>query len=103
MDRDEEEGLRAFAAAVARAHGGGPPAVFERAGRTHTVTQVVAEWREEERVGYRLALDGGAYALLYYVAELDLWSGLALTGSAGSIVPRTNGATGEQQHACTKA
>ncbi len=53
------------------------PLWVERDGARSDVAEVVAQWREEERVGFRVRLDDGRRMLLYYVPELDLWSGVA--------------------------
>jgi hypothetical protein len=79
MDKDEEAGLRAFAVAVgchAAASYPGQPMGIERDGARVGVAAVESQWREEERYGYRVRLAGGAHVLLYYVPELDLWSGI---------------------------
>jgi len=79
MDADEEAGLRAFAVEVG-CHSGasypGRPLWIERDGARTEVAEVIAEWIEAERRGYRVRLADGAHMLLYYVPELDLWSGL---------------------------
>jgi hypothetical protein len=52
----------------------------------------VAEWREEERIGFRVVLADGSNVLLYYVPELDLWSGVTFESAmAQGIVRRRNG------------
>ena len=85
MDSNEEAGLRAFtllaiyANGVARMPGEATPRVpqwLDRDGRRTEIIAVESQWREEERYGYRVRLaHGGASALLYYIPELDLWSG----------------------------
>jgi hypothetical protein len=78
MDPDEEEGLRAFALNVGAYAGASypeRPLWIERDGARLDVTVVEAQWREQERIGFRVLLADGARALLYYVPELDLWSG----------------------------
>ncbi len=82
MDSDEEDGLRAFALTVGSYAGGSSPerpVWIERGGVRIDVTSVMAQWREEERLGFRVRLSDGSDLLLYYVPELDLWSGVALT------------------------
>ena len=79
MDRDEEEGLRAFALSVdARIDGSGRmrPLSVSRDGQRADVASVESEWVEAERIGFQLRLAGGEAMLLYYVPELDLWSGV---------------------------
>ena len=91
MDRDEEEGLRAFALKVgAHAGAGYPerPQWIERDGVRIDVVEVEAQWREEERLGFRVRLADGASLLLYYVPELDLWSGVWPDRRAESMVRR---------------
>jgi hypothetical protein len=85
MDEREEEGVRAFALRVgARAGASYPedPIWVERAGARIDVAEVEARWREVERLGYRVRLADGARLLLYYVPELDLWSGVAFAEDA---------------------
>lgn len=84
MDKDEEAGLRAFALKVG-AHAGASyperPLWVERDGVRSDVVEVEAQWREEERLGFRVRLADGSHLLLYYVPELDLWSGVATSGA----------------------
>lgn len=79
MDSEEKDGLRAFALTVG-AHAGASyperPQWIERDGVRTDVIEVVATWREEERLGFRVVLADGASLVLYYVPELDLWSGV---------------------------
>jgi hypothetical protein len=78
MDKDEEAGLRAFRVKVG-AHAGASyperPLWVERAGVRRDVAEVVSQWREEERLGFRVRLDDGVVMLIYYVPDLDIWSG----------------------------
>jgi len=78
MDKDEEAGLRAFRIEVG-AHAGASyperPLWVERAGVRRDVAEVVSRWREEERLGFRVRLDDGVVMLIYYVPDLDIWSG----------------------------
>jgi hypothetical protein len=80
---EEEEGLRAFALRV-EAYAGASypdrPLWIERGGVRVDVAHVDAQWREEERIGFRVLLADGARALLYYVPELDIWSGVISDG-----------------------
>jgi hypothetical protein len=79
MDRDEEEGLRAFALTVGAYAGASypeRPQWIAHEGVRVEVADVLATWREEERLGFRVVLADGAALLLYYVPELDLWSGV---------------------------
>jgi hypothetical protein len=82
MDADEEAGLRAFALEVG-CHSGasypGRPLWIERGGVRTDVDEILAEWIEVERRGYRVRLADGTHMLLYYVPELDLWSGVPQT------------------------
>jgi hypothetical protein len=92
MDRDEEEGLRAFALRVGAYAGVSSPERpqwIERDGRRTDVADVESQWREEERIGFRVRLADGSRLLLYYVPELDLWSGATCApGSVADFVPR---------------
>lgn len=79
VDNGAEAGLRAFAVDVGAYAGASYPERPEwvaRDGRRLAVTEVLAAWREEERVGFRVRLEDGSVLLLYYVPELDLWSGI---------------------------
>lgn len=91
MDKEEEEGLRAFTLRVG-AYGGSTyperPEWVERAGVRVDVARVDAQWREEERIGFRVALADGSMLLLYYVPELDLWSGAFGDGAGPPIIRR---------------
>ncbi len=78
MDRDEEAGLRAFRIEVGSYAGVSypeRPLWVERAGVRCDVDEVVSQWREEERIGFRIRLSDGTLMLIYYVPELDIWSG----------------------------
>jgi hypothetical protein len=91
MDKDEELGLRAFALRVGDYSGASSPERpewVELNGERLIVTSVEAQWREEDRLGFRVRLGDGAHMLLYYVAELDLWSGFDMAGGAPAIVRR---------------
>lgn len=91
MDRDEEEGLRAFALTVGAYAGASypeRPLWVERDGQRIDVAGVLARWREEERIGFRVVLTDGASMLMYYVPELDLWSGVMARDGAPAIARR---------------
>jgi hypothetical protein len=80
MDDVEEAGLRAFARRVGAYAGVNypeRPAWIELDGERIDVAAVDASWHEEERLGFRVRLTDGSSWLLYYVPELDLWSGVA--------------------------
>jgi hypothetical protein len=66
---------------------------IERDGRRLDVISIEAQWREEERLGFRVRLSDGASWLLYYVPELDLWSGIAdaAVGGGASAARRRDG------------
>ncbi len=86
MDRDEEAGLRAFALRVGCYAGASypeRPLWVERDGARVDVAEVESQWREEERIGFRLRLADASRLLVYYVPEFDLWSGVAV----GAPVP----------------
>lgn len=86
MDSDEEAGLRAFSLTVGAYAGASypeRPQWVERDGRRIEVAAVDAQWREEERIGFRVRLADGSRLLLYYVPELDLWSGVAVSSWGG--------------------
>jgi len=91
MDSSEEEGLRAFALRV-EAYAGASfperPIAVDLDGERIEVEQIDARWREEERIGFRVRLRGGQSALLYYVPELDLWSGVWTRGGEGPMIVR---------------
>lgn len=92
MDADEEEGLRAFAlnvGAYAGASSPERPLWIERDGARFGVASIDAQWREEERLGFRVRLTDGSHVLLYYVPELDIWSGVTFApGHVAGFVPR---------------
>ena len=78
MDKDEEAGLRAFALHVGAYAGVSypeRPLWIERDGARMDVAEVESQWREEERIGFRVRMADGSRFLMYYVPELDLWSG----------------------------
>ncbi len=87
MDRDEEAGLRAFQVSVG-CHAGASyperPLWVERDGVRREVAEVESQWREEERLGFRVRLDDGAHMLLYYIPELDIWSGMPQARAGGT-------------------
>jgi hypothetical protein len=73
------EGLRAFEVLVgARAETRNPnrPIWVELNGQRQDVVAVDSEWREEDRLGYRVRLRDNTRMLLYYVPSADLWSGV---------------------------
>ena len=74
----ELAGLRAFELRVG-AHAGQRyperPQWVELGGQRIDVASVESEWREEERLGWRVTLQDGRRLLLYYVPNEDLWSG----------------------------
>jgi len=87
MDNDEEAGLRAFALTVGCLAGASypeRPLWVERDGARQQVREVLAQWREEERLGFRVRLDDGSSLLLYYVPNLDLWSGALAAGTSSA-------------------
>jgi hypothetical protein len=87
----EEEGLRAFEVSVGAYAGAAypeRPEWIEIAGKRIEVEALESSWREEERIGFRVRLAGGARMLLYYVPELDLWSGVKIDRAPGDIIPR---------------
>lgn len=91
MDAEEEAGLRAFALTVGCYAGRQypeRPLWVERDGVRSDVAEVESQWREDERLGFRVRMTDGARLLLYYVPELDLWSG-AVAGEP--MIPRRHG------------
>ena len=91
MDDVEEAGLRAFTLHVESSGDPGHPdrpLAIERDGFRAEVVSVRASWIEEERIGFRVRLSDGAECLLYYVPELDLWSGVWLPDGAESSTIR---------------
>jgi hypothetical protein len=80
-NNDENDGLRAFALTVgayAAATSPERPQWIERDGARVDVAEIESQWREEERLGFLVRLADGARVLLYYVPELDLWSGVTI-------------------------
>jgi hypothetical protein len=96
MDPDEEEGVRAFELNVGAYAGASypeRPLWVERDGIRVDVEDVESQWREQERIGFRVRLADGAHALLYYVPEIDLWSGvISASGDVATIVARRRNA-----------
>ncbi len=91
MDKDEEEGLRVFALAVGCddvSRRPMRPLWIARDGMRADVRGIISEWIEEERVGFRLEVSGGVSVLLYYVPELELWSGVWPAGATESSIVR---------------
>jgi hypothetical protein len=91
MDSDEEEGLRAFTLSVdAYAGASYPerPRWIERDGVRADVTEVESRWQEDERIGFRVRLADGQIVLMYYVPELDLWSGVWTPGGGVPTIKR---------------
>jgi len=85
MDSAEEAGLRAFALRVGAYAGASSPERpqwIERDGERVEVAAVETQWREEERLGFRVRMTDGSRLLVYYVPELDLWSGVPLEDAA---------------------
>jgi hypothetical protein len=85
MNKDEETGLRAFTLTVGSVAATEPaqPLWVECAGVRIAVAAIDADWLEEERLGFRVRLADDTTWLLYYVPELDLWSGIAAAGAVG--------------------
>ena len=54
------------------------PQWVEVEGKRVEVASLESEWREEERLGYRVTLRDGKRMLLYYVPNDDRWSGVVL-------------------------
>ncbi len=74
----ELAGLRAFELRVGSYAGQRypeRPQWVELEGERVAVASVESEWREEERLGWRVTLRDGRRLLLYYVPNEDLWSG----------------------------
>ena len=75
----ELAGLRAFELKVGAYAGQRypeQPLWVELEGERIEVASVESEWREEERLGFRVTLRDGRRLLLYYVPNEDLWSGV---------------------------
>ena len=54
------------------------PQWVESEGTRVEVASLESEWREEERLGYRVTLRDGKRMLLYYISKDDRWSGVVL-------------------------
>ncbi len=77
----ELAGMRAFAVRVGCYAGHRypeRPQWVELEGTRAEVASVENEWREEDRLGYLVMLSDGRRLLLYYVPNIDLWSGVVL-------------------------
>jgi hypothetical protein len=96
MDAVEEEGVRAFALKVGAYAGASypeRPLWVERDGARVDIAEVESQWREQERIGFRVRLADGSRALLYYVPEIDLWSGvISDAGDVATVVARRRNA-----------
>lgn len=55
------------------------PEWVEIDGEKVDVQWIESEWREEERLGYRVTLRDKRRMVLYYVPNRDFWSGVLLT------------------------
>lgn len=86
IDAVEAAGLRAFALQVCSAAGEPEPKTITHRDQDDPVLRVIARWGEVERIGFRVVLESGSIWLVYYVPELDLWSGIAMTPHEGSDV-----------------
>ena len=81
-DNGEDAGLRAFALEVGAYAGASYPERPEWVAiddQRVAVAEVLATWREEERVGFRVRLEEVTCLLLYYVPDLVIWSGIPVT------------------------
>jgi hypothetical protein len=90
MDEVEEAGLRAFTITVGveiDANRRVNPLWLARGSSEIEVVAIESSWREEERIGFRARLADGSSWLLYYVPELNLWSGIADGGHVGNGPP----------------
>jgi hypothetical protein len=90
IDPCEEAGLRAFERSVGAAGARASvvrPKWIDVAGVRQAVVSVDVEWREVERHGFRVRLHDEVIWLLYYVPELDLWSGIAVVDAVGGAPP----------------
>ncbi len=54
------------------------PQWVETEGTRVEVASLESEWREEDRLGFRVTLRDGKRMLLYYVPNDDRWSGVIL-------------------------
>ena len=50
------------------------PQWVDSGGGRRAVTRVQAQWREEDRLGWRVELEDGCRLVLYYVPRIDSWS-----------------------------
>ncbi len=81
IPESELAGLRAFSLRVGCYAGQRypeRPQWVELEGTRVEVASVESEWREEDRLGFRVTLRDGRLLLLYYVPNDDLWSGVLL-------------------------
>jgi hypothetical protein len=91
MDSEEEAGLRAFALRVGAYAGASSPERpewIERDGRRVDVASIETQWREEERLGFRVRMTDGSRLLVYYVPELALWSGVSVEDAGAGVFRR---------------
>lgn len=50
------------------------PQWVDDGGGRRAVTRVRSQWREEDRLGWRVELEDGCRLVLYYVPDIDSWS-----------------------------
>ena len=89
MNEEEAAGLRAFAlnvGAYTASHHPERPLWVQVGDERLSVASLDAQWREDERLGFRVKLSDGSSWLLYYVPDLDLWSGTADAREGSSTV-----------------
>ncbi len=76
---DDLSGLRAFELRVgcyAGHRNPERPEWVELAGERIDIESIESEWREEDRLAFKVLLRDGKRLLLYYVPNQDLWSGV---------------------------
>lgn len=77
----ELKGLRAFEVQVGAYAGqryAERPLWVEIEGQRSDVDMIVNQWREDDRIGFLVALRDGRRVLLSYVPTDDLWAGIVL-------------------------
>jgi hypothetical protein len=82
VEQEEMKGLRAFRVRVGCYSGGRhaeTPRWVEREGVRLEVSAVDSQWREQDRLGFRVTLEDSRRLLLYYLPEDDIWSAVEIS------------------------
>ena len=81
-EQQEMEALRAFQVRVGCYSGGRHaerPQWVEREGTRLQVSSIDSQWREQDRLAFRVTLEDSRRLLLYYLLEQDIWSAVEVS------------------------